>query len=223
MAQQNGFSRRQFLAAGMAGLAALSLPAQVQARGIDLQFVSQMNPTRFLSGLLLSIAKAVIVQEASDMIVSALVDGKKWEQYQHTLTTCAGLCGGKTLRLDNYKASVVVLGITDYHAHKERERQQQLEVLLKDQVQLQRFQAALDYLRDERIEVQLAGMEYAKVLGANVTPDKLLSVQGNLAAGRDQLQHYAGLIDATGTVFFKVVVAKIMLRPSLFPALVCRG
>lgn len=203
MAQKNVFSRRQFLAAGMAGVAALSLPMQLQARGVDLNLLSQMNPTRFLAGLLLSIAKAVIVQEATNAVVNALVDGKKWEEYQHTLSTCAGLCGGNALRPDNYKAAVVVLGVVDYHAWKERERQQQLEILLKDKAQLQRFQSALDYLRDEHIEVQLAGMEYARVLGADVTPDKLLSVQGNLAAGRDQLQHYAGLIDATGTTAFE--------------------
>ena len=74
--------------------------------------------------------------------------------------------------------------------------------MLDDKAQMQRFQNPLDYLRDEHNEVQLANMEYAKVLGANVTPDQLLGIQGNLAAGRDQVQHYAGLIDATGTTAF---------------------
>ncbi len=202
MTQEKGFSRRQFLAASMAGVATLSLPTLVQARGVDLTLLTQLNPSRFIAGLLLSIAKSVIVQQASDAIVDALVDGKKWEQYKHTLSTCAGLCGHETLRPDNYKAAIVVMGVADYHAYKERERQRQLELLLSDQAQMQRFQNALDYLRDEHIEVQLANMEYARVLGADVTPDKLLSVQGNLAAGRDQLQHYAGLIEATGTTAF---------------------
>ena len=202
MLMANTLSRRQFLATSLAGIATLSLPTLVQARGIDLALLTQMNPTRFIAGVLLSIAKSVIVQEASDAIVDALVDGKKWEQYKHSLTTCAGLCGRETLRPDNYKASIVVLGVTDYHAYKERERQKQLEILLDDKAQMQRFQNALDYLRDEHIEVQLANMEYAKVLGANVTPDQLLGIQGNLAAGRDQVQHYAGLIDATGTTAF---------------------
>jgi hypothetical protein len=195
-------SRRQFLAAGMAGVASLALPQRVQARSIDLGYVSQFNPTRFIAGLLLDAAKAVLVQEASDMVVNALLDGKKWESYKETLSTCAGFCGEKPLRHDNYKAAVVVLGVVDYQAWKERERQRQLEVLLKDTAQMQRFQAALDYLRDEKIEVQLAGMEYAKKLGKDVTPDALLSVQGAIAGGRDQLQHYAGLIDATGTTAF---------------------
>lgn len=202
MAQEKGFSRRQFLAASMMGVATLSLPALVQARGIDLALLTQLNPSRFIAGLLLSIAKSVIVQQASDAIVDALVDGKKWEQYKHTLSTCAGLCGRETLHPDNYKAAIVVMGVADYHAYKERERQKQLELLLSDPAQMQRFQNALDYLRDEHIEVQLANMEYARVLGAGVTPDQLLGIQGNLAAGRDQVQHYAGLIDATGSTAF---------------------
>lgn len=195
-------SRRQFLAAGMAGVATLTLPQLVRARGIDLSLLTQLNPTRFLTGLMLSIARAVLVKEASTAIVDALVDGKKWEQFKDTVTNCAGLCTDTTLRSDHYKASVIVLGEVDYHAWKERERQKQLEVLLTDPAQMQRFQAALDYLRDEHIEVQLAGMEYARKLGKEVTPDALLSVQGSIAGGRDQLQHYAGLIDATGTTAF---------------------
>ena len=202
MLMANTLSRRQFLAASMMGVATVSLPALVQARGTDVALLTQLSPSRFMAGLLLSIAKSVIVQQASDAIVDALVDGKKWEQYKHTLSTCAGLCGRETLRPDNYKAAIVVMGAADYHAYKERERQRQLELLLGDKAQMQRFQNALDYLRDEHIEVQLANMEYAKVLGANVTPDQLLGIQGNLAAGRDQVQHYAGLIDATGTTAF---------------------
>jgi hypothetical protein len=201
MPEKQGFSRRQFLAAGMAGFAALNLPTQVQARGIELAYISQMNSTRFIAGLLLDRLKSVIVQEASDKVVDILVDGKAWADLKQNLSTCAGLCAGK-LRPDNYKAAVVVLGEVDYKAYKERQRQQQLEMLLKDAAQQKRFQAALDYLRDEKIEVQLAGMQYAKVLGASVTPDQLLGVQGRLAAGRDQLQHYAALIDVTGTTAF---------------------
>jgi len=198
----NRMSRRQFLAVGMAGVASLSPPSLVQAQGIDLALLTQLNPARFIAGLLFDIAKAVIVKEASDAIVDALVDGKKWASIKHTLTTCAGLCEGQTLRHDNYKASVVMLGVADYHAWKERERQRQLELLLKDTAQMHRFQAALDYLRDEHISLQLVGQEYARPLGRDTTPDALLMLDGNIAAGKYQLQHYAGLINATGTGAF---------------------
>lgn len=102
---------------------------------------------------------------SSDAIVDALVDVVKNGTLQ-TPHCLRGIVWAKRC-LDKFpKAAIVVMGVADYHAYKERERQRQLELLLSDQAQMQRFQNALDYLRDEHIEYNWQTWEYARVMSA---------------------------------------------------------
>lgn len=197
MAMNPYFSRRQFLACGAAGATGLLLPGWVQARGMDPTTIMNLHPTRFLAGLLLNFAKAVLVDLAKDAIVQALHDGIKLSATT-PLASCVVACDDNQFRHANYKASVVMLGVADYRAHQQR----QLELLLKDDAQLARFTDTLQYLRDEKLRIRLAGMEYAQVVGKDTIPDDLFTLDRH-GITPYRSEHVKELIALTGTTAFE--------------------
>ncbi|PID46490.1 MAG: hypothetical protein CSB47_03805 [Proteobacteria bacterium] len=192
-------SRRQFLGYSAATAGGILLPAQSTARSMSWTALLRLHPVRFIGGLIFSLARAVVVKLASDMVVSALMKGIRGSS--HDSATRLGVSDnlmGETFKHANYKASIITLGQSDYRVHEQR----QLALALNDPAQLQRFQQALDYLRDEKIEVRLAGMSYARPLGSDTEPDDLCTID-LLKMNQHQRNHYHNLISATGTTAFK--------------------
>lgn len=191
------FSRRQFLACGTAGAAGLLLPGWVQAGAMDVATIMNLHPTRFIAGLLLDFAKAVLVDLAKDELVKALHNGVRLPPGSTPLGSCVVACDDSQFRNANYKASVVMLGVVDYRTHQQR----QLELLLKDKAQFARFTDTLQYLRDEKIRVRLAGMEYAQVVGKDTIPDDLFTLDRH-GITPYRAEHVQALIALTGTTAF---------------------
>ena len=199
MAMNPYISRRQFLAYGAAGTAGLLLlPSLVQARAMDTATIMNLHPVRFIAGLLLNFAKAVLVDLAKDALVQALHDGVKLPANPTALSSCVVACDDSQFRHANYKASVVVLGVADYRAHQQR----QLELLLKDDAQFARFTDTLQYLRDEKLRVRLAGMEYAQVVGKDTIPDDLFTLDRH-GITPYRAEHVQELSALTGTTAFE--------------------
>lgn len=194
MAEQ--VNRRQFLAYGVAGAASLVIPvgAAQAASPMDVFTLMRLHPVRFVAGLVFDVAMAVVVEFAKDAIVAALRDGNRPVV---ALGRSSGTERASEFQHANYKASVVVLGVADYEAYRAR----QLRLLLNNPQQMQRYQVALDYLRDERIRIKLADREYSQPAGADTVPDDLFTMD-YFQMDNHQEQHYRNLLAATGTSAF---------------------
>lgn len=196
--QSLAVSRRQFLSYSAATVGGLLLPTQGVARSMSWSMLLRLHPVRFVGGLIFSLARAVVVRLASDMMVSALVKGVRggYSGGMPHLGASDNLTG-EIFKHANYKASIITLGESDYLVHEQR----QLALALEDPSQLARFQMALDYLRDEKIEARLAGMSYARPLGSDTEPDDLCTID-LLKMDQHQKVHYQNLITATSTTAF---------------------
>ena len=189
-------SRRQFLGYTAASAGGLLLPTQSMAGDMSWTTLLRLHPVRFIGGLLFGLARSVVVKLASDVIVSQLRSGNRSSFRLGSATS--GSLTQENFKHVNYKASIITLGQSDYRVHEQR----QLALSLEDPAQLQRFQQALDYLRDEKIEARLAGMEYARPLGKDTEPDDLCTIE-ILKMNHHQRDHYQNLIATTGTQAFK--------------------
>jgi hypothetical protein len=164
----------------------------------------RLHPVRFIAGLVFDILKAVVVKFASDAIVHALHDTsysrlEAYRRYGGQLASCGkNQCNDQPFRHVNYKASVITLGVADYRQHEQR----QLAILLQDKNHLNHYQTILDYLRDEKIRVKLANMEYSQKVGAFTEPDDLFTLD-YLLMEKHQQAHYRNLIEHTQTTAFK--------------------
>lgn len=190
----HSINRRQFLAYSAAGAAGLLLPTQAVANSADIESLTRLHPVRFVAGLVLDVAKAVVVEFAKDTVVAALRDG---HFPSITLGSTSGTESAADFRHANYKASAVVLGVADYEAYKER----QLRLMLKDKEQQARYQSTLDYLKSEGIRVKLADWEISQPIGA-FSPDDLFTLD-YFQMDKHQEDHYRNLIAATKTTAFE--------------------
>ncbi len=204
MSKSLQISRRQFLGYGVVSTAGLLLPNLAPAAPMGMMSLLRLHPVRFLVGLVFSIAKAVVVKFASDAIVHALY-GKSYSRleahrrYGAQLASCGkNQCNDQPFRHVNYKASVITLGVADYRQHEQR----QLAILLQDKNHLNHYQTILEYLRDEKIRVKLANMEYSQKVGAFTEPDDLFTLDYMLME-KHQQAHYRHLIEYTQTTAFK--------------------
>ena len=206
MSKQLQLSRHQFLAYTVASSTALLIPNIAPAASFKITDLMRLHPVRFIAGLIFSIARSVVVRMASDYLVTTLrqqvITGHKANQlYGNKIVSCSGNdCqdNGNQFKHVNYKASVITLGVADYREHEQR----QLALLLQSEPQTARFQATLDYLRDEKIRIALAGMEYSQKVGLDTEPDDLFSID-YLKMNAHQSDHYHNLIQHTGTNAFK--------------------
>ena len=190
--------RRQFLAYSAAGAAGLLLPAQATVAGItditDVLRLLRLHPVRFIAGLVFDVAKAVLVDFASDAVVTALRNGQRPANV--ALGSTSGTESAAAFHHTPYKASTVVLGVADYDVYKE----QQLRLLLRDPQQIARFQTTLDYLKSENIRVKLAGADKSDAVGG-FSHDELFTLD-YIQMEKHQEEHYRNLIVATKTTAF---------------------
>ncbi len=193
----NSMNRRQFLAysaAGAAGLLLPTSPAHAVTDIADVWRLMRLHPVRFIAGLVFDVAKAVLVDFASDAIVTALRNGQRPANV--ALGSTSGTESAAEFRHTPYKASTVVLGVADYDVYKE----QQLRLLLSDPQQQARFQTTLDYLKSENIRVKLAGADKSDAVGG-FSPDAMFTLD-YIQMEKHQDDHYRNLIAATGTTAF---------------------
>ncbi|WP_295392977.1 hypothetical protein [uncultured Thiodictyon sp.] len=188
--------RRRLLQA-LGATPALFLPAGlVEASAMD---VTRLHPTRFVGGLILDFAAAVLVNLASGYVADQLRAGSV-AAGRVTLATAVPQNEGGAGAFDHvgYKVSVVRLGVVDYQANQRR----LLALLLKEPGQEARFAALRDYLRDERIRVKLADGDYSQLLGADLTPDDLFTLDYLDVPAERLPAHYRNLIQASGARVF---------------------
>lgn len=192
----SSIQRRQFLAYSAAGAAGLLLPVQpVVATDIaDVWRLMKLHPVRFIAGLVFDVAKAVLVDFASDEIVDWVKGGNRPSRV--ALGSTDGMESAAEFRHTPYKASTVVLGVADAEVYK----QQQLRLLLKDSLQKARFQAMLDYLRAEKIRVALAGSDKSDAVGG-LSADDFFTLN-YIQMEKHQAEHYRNLIAVTETTAF---------------------
>lgn len=206
MSKQFQLSRRHFLVYSAASTTALIVPSIGQSASLKVGDLLRLHPVRFIAGLVFSIARAVVVRVASNYLVSKLqqrlISGREAQRlYGGELVSCSGNdCqdSGVQFQHVNYKASVITLGVADYREHEQR----QLQLLLQEKPQTDRFQTTLHYLRDENIRIALAGDEYSQKVGLDTEPDDLFTVN-YLKMNAHQAEHYQNLIQYTGTNAFK--------------------
>jgi len=186
--------RRRLLQA-LAATPALFLPAG-EASAMTW---THLHPTRFVGGLILDLAAAVLIDLASGYIADQLRAG---QVAVGTVTVSAAVPrnegGAGAFDHVGYKVSVVRLGVVDYQAHQRR----LLALLLKEPGQEARFAALRDYLRDERIRVKLADADYSQLLGADLIPDDLFTLDYLDVPAERIPEHYRNLIQASGARVF---------------------
>lgn len=195
----HSINRRQFLAysaAGAAGLLLPTSPAHAVTDIADVWRLMRLHPVRFIAGLVFDVAKAVLVDFASDAVVAALREGRRPLHVALGESKSRGEESAAEFRHANYKASTVVLGVADYEAYKEHE----LRLLLTDPQQKARFQTMVDYLRSEGIRVKLAGADKSDAVGG-FSPDAMFTLD-YIQMEKHQADHYRNLIAATGTTAF---------------------
>lgn len=194
----HSINRRQFLAYSAAGAAGLLLPTQAAVAGVtdiaDVLRLMRLHPVRFIAGLVFDVAKAVLVDFASDAVVTALRNGQRPANV--ALGSTSGTESAAEFRHTPYKASTVVLGVADYDVYKE----QQLRLLLSDPQQQARFQTTLDYMKSENIRVKLAGADKSDEVGG-FSPDAMFTLD-YIQMEKHQEDHYRNLIAATKTTAF---------------------
>ncbi len=160
---------------------------------------TRLHPTRFVGGLILDIAEAVLVDLASGYIADQLRAG---QIAVGTVTVSATVPqnegGAGAFDHVGYKVSVVRLGVVDYRANQRR----LLALLLKEPGQEARFAALRDYLRDERIRVKLADADYSQLPGVDLTPDDLFTLDYLDVSAERLPEHYRNLIQASGARVF---------------------
>jgi hypothetical protein len=210
---KNELTRRDLLTYTAISAAGLLLPAASEA-GIwsCIKYVARLQPTRFIAGLIFDVGKAVVVDLASDAIVSSLSS----RHYSRSAVADFGYSVGTNRRLSAladennfkpvpYKASVITLGIADYELHPQRTFKMQI----NGEAEKQRFQTVLDYLEREKIKIKIAGMGYAKPANEfekRLEPDDLLTLERWQLHG-DQEAHVKELIAATGVSAFDELMA----------------
>ncbi len=195
------FSRRRFICSSAALFGGALIPSVTPALNMNYLQIQRLHPVRFIAGLVFNLAQAVVIKVVADEIVQALKQhDMQLLAKQARLETCDhGICiEGSNFQHPNYKASMVVLGVANYEAHKER----QLRLLMEDQAQQERIRDTLQYLRDERIDVRLHGDLYSRRVSLDTEPDDLFTLDYLLMASHQE-QHYMNLIDITGTQAFK--------------------
>jgi hypothetical protein len=193
-----GLGRRRLLQA-VAAAPALLLPGGLPRASDALDLIG-LHPTRFFAGLILNIARAVLVDLASDYIAALLRSGQVTVGHLTFAASPPRVEAPSTGGFDHvgYKVSVVRLGVVDYQAHQRR----LLALQLKEPGQTARFTALRDYLRDEHIRVKLADANQSHFLGADLTPDDLFTLEFLDIPAERLPNHYRNLIDASGTRIF---------------------
>lgn len=191
-------SRRKFItytAASTAGLL-ISPTSTVIARDTDVLSLMRLHPVRFVAGLVFDIFKSVIVELAKDAIVSALYSGHRPTDIK--LGTSDGMESVGDFKHPNYKASAVILGVSDYEAHRKRK----LKLLLESELQADRFSKLVEYLRDEKIRIKTSEMEYSYPVEFDIEPDDLFMLDYFQMDSHAEA-HYKNLIELTGSTAFR--------------------
>jgi len=191
-------SRRKFIAYTTASTAGLLISSNsaVIARDADVFSLMRLHPVRFVAGLVFDIFRSVVVELAKDAIVSALYSGHRPTGVR--LANSHGMESVGDFKHPNYKASAIILGVSDYEAHRRRK----LKLLLESELQGNRFRKLVEYLRDERIRIKTSEMEYSYPIGLDIEPDDLFMLDYFQIRSNTET-HYKNLIDLTGSTAFK--------------------
>ena len=171
---------------------------------LTLTMLCAYSPYVFIAGLVFNLARAVVVELASDFIVAKLA-GRHYSARaanrafgtSYKAASSANLRNEKSFQRVPYKASVITLGIADYQYHAKRTFQ----LALLDDTQISRFNEVLAYLRDEKIAIKIAGAGFAKPAGEYLEPDDLFTME-RWTLGKHQQAHVQQLISLTKTTAF---------------------
>ncbi|WYD79346.1 MAG: hypothetical protein V8K32_08480 [Candidatus Electrothrix gigas] len=205
MQNQSTLTRRQFMSYTAASAMGIILPSCVESRIMNRSmYLTKLQPTRFIAGLFYDFGKAVVVTMVSNYTAKLLSshqyspeDAKRLLDTLGIRSHSAGLgslINEHDFKPPLYKASVITLGISNYELHSKRK----FKMKLTGEEEKQRFRIVLQYLRDEKIKIKIAGMDYARPANEfdSLEPDDLLTLE-RWDLERHQEQHVLNLIAAT--------------------------
>jgi len=187
--------RRRLLQIALAAPVLLLPGGPARAAVLD---VTRLHPVRFLGGLILDVATAVLVEVAKDYVLGRLRDGQVSLAAAVPVNEGGGSRTSGAFNHVGYKVSLVRLGVVDYREYQRRV----LALALKQAADGGRFAALRDYLIDERIRVKLADADYSQRVAQDLEPDDLFTLD-YLDVPEQRLPiHYRNLIDASGARVF---------------------
>lgn len=190
-------SRRKFITYTIASTSLLLAPNIATANQYkNIVYLTRLHPVRFVAGLIFDIIRSVFVELAADTIVSALYKGQRPKGI--ILGNSNGMENMSEFRHANYKASAVILGVSDYEVHKKNK----LRILLSNLTQEEKFNNVVAYLRDENIRIKTSGMEYSNLIGYDVEPDDLFALDYFQFPSHKE-RHYKNIIKISDSDTFK--------------------
>lgn len=186
--------RREFLkSAGRISIVAATVCHVPTAQADGLSLIA-IHPVRYVAGLIFDALAPVLVRWAVNGVIE-LIKGN------------TNICGfvqrnevtkEKQFNHPAYKAAVVTLGVADYEQH----RQRQLRLLLRENIDIDRFNLVRDYLRHEKISLKTTDMLISDTVGIDLEPDDLFRVEYFVMRSNDA-RHYRALEKITKVNVFK--------------------
>lgn len=194
-------SRRRFIShMPLLATSPLIYPSILNAREKELnykslKYITRLHPVRFVAGLIFDFFESIFVDFVSDVIVSSLYNGTRPSNVNIGRTR--GTESTNSFLYPNYKASNVILGVSDYEAHKKRK----IKILLKGLQQEDKFSKFIRYINDEKIRIKTTDREYSSVIGLDAEPDELFMID-YFQFESNKEEHYKNLISITGVDVF---------------------
>lgn len=163
-----------------------------------IRYIMRLHPVRFVAGLIFDVIESVLSDFVSSTILSKLINNPSSSFKNIKVGSTEGFERAADFKHPNYKASNVILGVSNYENHKKRV----LKVLLKNTEQEKKFNDLLYYLRSEKIRIKTSETEYSFPLGAYTEPDDLFMID-YLQIDKNHEEHYKEIIDISGSKIFK--------------------
>lgn len=196
-------NRRDFLKKTASGLVLCSTPLLTNiahARENHWLSLSRLTPQRIIGGFVFDLIAAVLVEVGKNALQNLLNGSYARSSLTYHSSVSSAVRGGD-FSADNYKASVVILGVADY----ERYKQDKIKLMLNRQQDTQRFLLLTQYLKDEKIKIKTRNSEVSFSVGNYLEPNDLFSIEYFVAKGH-MTQHYKSMEQITNVTTFKKLV-----------------
>lgn len=196
-------SRREFLKKTASGLIVCSvplLPNIAQANSNHWLSLSRLTPQRIIGGLIFDMVASVLLDVGAKAVDNLFSGSYSRSSLTYHSSVSSAVRGGD-FSADNYKASVVILGVADY----ERYKQDRIKLMLNRQQDEKRFLSLAQYLKDEKIKIKTKESEVSFSVRNYLEPNDLFSIEYFFAKGR-MTQHYQNMENITNVTAFKKLI-----------------
>lgn len=166
--------------------------------------LTRLSPQRIIGGLVFDLIAPILVEVGKNMVQRLFSGSYSSSSLRYYSSATSAISSGREFSADNYKASVVILGVADY----ERYKQERVKLLLNRQQDEQRFLLLQQYLKDENIAIKTRDSEVSFSVGRYLEPNDLFSVEYFVTRGGGKMQeHYKNMEQiARVTAFRKLII-----------------